>query len=180
MQKDRVVVPVGSGRVPFRVKRKVAAQCNSVPSCPEYQSNRGELIGILKRPDSAHYHGSNITGLLWSQPHRRSAVPESSHQPLHLRLDEIKRISFKCVRQRGGVAEAVDTPIGLVPTADAIDLNGLDLDDDTMRQLLEVDASSWSHEVALINEHFSMIGDRLPKRLDAELDDLRQRLDAAK
>jgi GTP-dependent phosphoenolpyruvate carboxykinase len=53
------------------------------------------------------------------------------------------------------------------------------VDDQTMAQLLAVGASSWDHEVALINEHYSMIGDRLPKRLDAELDDLSRRLDEA-
>ena len=78
-----------------------------------------------------------------------------------------------------GTGSATDTPIGLVPTIDAIDRTGLDLDDETMAHLLSVDPSSWGHEVALINEHYSMIGDRLPKRLDAELDDLRRRLDDA-
>ena len=78
-----------------------------------------------------------------------------------------------------GTGSATDTPIGLVPTIDAIDRTGLDVDDETMAHLLSVDPSSWGHEVALINEHYSMIGDRLPKRLDAELDDLRQRLDDA-
>ena len=78
-----------------------------------------------------------------------------------------------------GTGSATDTPIGLVPTIDAIDRTGLDVDDETMVHLLSVDPSSWGHEVALINEHYSMIGDRLPKRLDAELDDLRRRLDDA-
>ena len=78
-----------------------------------------------------------------------------------------------------GTGSATDTPIGLVPTIDAIDRTGLDVDDETMAHLLSVDPSSWGHEVALINEHYSMIGDRLPKRLDAELDDLRRRLDDA-
>ena len=78
-----------------------------------------------------------------------------------------------------GTGSATDTPIGLVPTIDAIDRTGLDVDDETMAHLLSVDPSSWDHEVALINEHYSMIGDRLPKRLDAELDDLRRRLDDA-
>ena len=78
-----------------------------------------------------------------------------------------------------GTGSATDTPIGLVPTIDAIDRTGLDVDDETMAHLLSVDPSSWGHEVALINEHYSMIGDRLPKRLEAELDDLRQRLDDA-
>lgn len=76
-------------------------------------------------------------------------------------------------------ADAEETPIGLVPTADAIDLSGLEIDATTMTDLLKVDPSSWSHEVALIDEHYTMIGDRLPKRLDSELDDLRQRLEAS-
>ena len=78
-----------------------------------------------------------------------------------------------------GTGSATDTPIGLVPTIDAIDRTGLDVDNETMAHLLSVNPSSWGHEVALINEHYSMIGDRLPKRLDAELDDLRRRLDDA-
>ncbi len=82
------------------------------------------------------------------------------------------------VERLAGSAAAAETPIGLVPTLDGIDRTGLDLDDATMQQLLAVDPASWDHELALINEHYSMIGDRLPKRLDAELDDLRRRLDA--
>ena len=82
------------------------------------------------------------------------------------------------VERVAGTADAAETPIGLVPTVDAIDRTGLDLDDDAMTQLLAVDPASWGHEVALIDEHYAMVGDRLPKRLDAELDDLRRRLDA--
>jgi len=82
------------------------------------------------------------------------------------------------VERVAGTADAAETPIGLVPTVDAIDRTGLDLDDDAMTRLLAVDPASWGHEVALIDEHYAMVGDRLPKRLDAELDDLRRRLDA--
>lgn len=92
---------------------------------------------------------------------------------------ENSRVLEWIVDRVSGRAEAVETPIGLVPTVDAIDRTGLDLDDETMAGLLAVDPSSWSHEVALIDEHYSMIGDRLPKRLEAELDELRSRLDAA-
>jgi phosphoenolpyruvate carboxykinase (GTP) len=87
---------------------------------------------------------------------------------------------LKWVTERvAGTGSAIDTPIGLVPTIDAIDRDGTDVDDQTMAQLLAVNPASWSHEVALINEHYAMIGDRLPKRLDAELDDLSRRLDEA-
>ena len=82
------------------------------------------------------------------------------------------------VERVAGTADAAETPIGLVPTVDAIDRTGLDLDDNAMTRLLAVDPASWGHEVALIYEHYAMVGDRLPKRLDAELDDLRRRLDA--
>ncbi len=87
---------------------------------------------------------------------------------------------LKWVAERvAGTGSAIDTPIGLVPTIDAIDRDGTDVDDQTMAQLLAVNPASWGHEVALINEHYAMIGDRLPKRLDAELDDLSRRLDEA-
>ena len=87
---------------------------------------------------------------------------------------------LKWVAERvAGTGSATDTPIGLVPTIDAIDRDGTGVDDETMAQLLSVNPASWGHEVALINEHYAMIGDRLPKRLDAELDDLSRRLDDA-
>jgi len=87
---------------------------------------------------------------------------------------------LKWVAERvAGTGSAVDTPIGLVPTIDAIDRDGIDVDDRTMTELLAVNATSWGHEVALINEHYSMIGDCLPKRLNAELDDLSRRLEDA-
>ncbi|MDG2160924.1 MAG: phosphoenolpyruvate carboxykinase (GTP) [Acidimicrobiales bacterium] len=87
---------------------------------------------------------------------------------------------LKWVAERvAGTGSATDTPIGLVPTIDAIDRDGTGVDDETMAQLLSVNPASWGHEVALINEHYAMIGDRLPKRLDAELGDLGRRLDDA-
>ncbi|MBT6092449.1 MAG: phosphoenolpyruvate carboxykinase (GTP) [Acidimicrobiaceae bacterium] len=87
---------------------------------------------------------------------------------------------LKWVAERvAGTGSATDTPIGLVPTIDAIDRDGTGVDDETMAQLLSVNPASWGHEVALINEHYAMIGDRLPKQLDAELDDLSRRLDDA-
>ncbi|MBT5569430.1 MAG: phosphoenolpyruvate carboxykinase (GTP) [Acidimicrobiaceae bacterium] len=87
---------------------------------------------------------------------------------------------LKWVAERvAGTGSATDTPIGLVPTIDAIDRDGTGVDDETMAQLLSVNPASWGHEVAFINEHYAMIGDRLPKRLDAELGDLGRRLDDA-
>ena len=42
-----------------------------------------------------------------------------------------------------GVGEAVTTPIGNLPTADALDLTGLDLPAEDLKQLLTVDVEGW-------------------------------------
>ena len=75
-----------------------------------------------------------------------------------------------------GDAGAVDTPIGKVPTAEAIDTSGLELDDDVLSELLEVDAESWRQEIPLIERQFDFIGERLPDTLKDQLDDLEKRL----
>jgi phosphoenolpyruvate carboxykinase (GTP) len=74
-----------------------------------------------------------------------------------------------------GTAEAVDTPIGLLPEAGAIDTSGLDVD---LAALLRVDLDAWRAEVPLLEEHLGLFGDRLPAALRAELDELRARLSA--
>jgi phosphoenolpyruvate carboxykinase (GTP) len=75
-----------------------------------------------------------------------------------------------------GAADAVETPIGNVPTPDAIDTSGLSLDEATVAALLEVDAEAWRGEVPLIEEHFQFVGERLPDELRDELKNLEKRL----
>jgi len=65
----------------------------------------------------------------------------------------------------GGKAEAVDTPIGWLPAAGAIDIEGLDVTEDDMVELLRVDAGEWQAEVPLIRQHYAQFGDRLPAAL---------------
>ena len=75
-----------------------------------------------------------------------------------------------------GTAGAPETPIGNVPTAADLDLSGLDLDDGDLSELLSVDAEAWAHEVALIENHFAFIGERLPQAMLTQLENLRSRL----
>jgi phosphoenolpyruvate carboxykinase (GTP) len=75
-----------------------------------------------------------------------------------------------------GQGDAVETPLGLVPTIDAIDRSGLDLDDDKMAAILDVDRDSWKGEIPLIADHFDFIGERLPDAPKAQLDELEDRL----
>ena len=80
---------------------------------------------------------------------------------------------FERVAGRG---DAVETAIGYVPTKDALNLEGLDVSDADLDELLKVDPADWKAEVPLIREHFASFGDRLPAELAAPVDDLERRL----
>jgi phosphoenolpyruvate carboxykinase (GTP) len=75
-----------------------------------------------------------------------------------------------------GRGDSVETPIGHVPTLDAIELQGLDVSTQDMEQLLRVDTEEWRAELPLIKEHFARFGDRLPAELAEELTALEARL----
>ena len=69
------------------------------------------------------------------------------------------------VERLDGKAEAVDTPIGRVPTKASLDLSGLTLTDAELKILLDVDVDVWREEAALIPAFYEKFGDRLPKAL---------------
>jgi phosphoenolpyruvate carboxykinase (GTP) len=75
-----------------------------------------------------------------------------------------------------GEAEAEETPIGLVPTRDALDLRGLDLAPDRLAELLKVDAGEWRKQLPQLHDHFARFGDRLPSELRSQLEALEERL----
>jgi len=80
------------------------------------------------------------------------------------------------VERLEGSAAAAETPIGRVPTIEALDVDGLDLTRDQVEACLRVDAEEWKAEVPGIKQWFEMFGDKLPTLLWAELDGLRTRL----
>ena len=67
-----------------------------------------------------------------------------------------------------GRAGAVETPIGYLPSQNDIDLDGLDVSQDPLRQLLAVDPAQWREEMREFGEYLRGYGDRLPQRLAAE------------
>ncbi|KQW69114.1 phosphoenolpyruvate carboxykinase [Phenylobacterium sp. Root77] len=64
-----------------------------------------------------------------------------------------------------GTAEAVDTPIGRVPTKESLDLDGVAIDAAALETLLSVDPEVWAEEAALIPAFYEKFGDRLPAQL---------------
>ncbi len=84
---------------------------------------------------------------------------------------------LKWVLERvAGTTDAVDTPIGRLPTPASFDTDGLAVDDATVAKLLEVDPEAWRQEVALIEAHYEFLGEHLPDELADELRELEKRL----
>jgi phosphoenolpyruvate carboxykinase (GTP) len=78
-----------------------------------------------------------------------------------------------------GAAEAVESPIGLLPAPGGLPVEGLELSDAALAALLAVDVAGWQAELPSMAEHLATFGDRLPAELDSQLADLRARLAAA-
>jgi phosphoenolpyruvate carboxykinase (GTP) len=75
-----------------------------------------------------------------------------------------------------GSAGAVDTAIGRVPSADAVDVSGLGLSDHVVAELLDVDNEAWRQEIPQIEAHFEHLGAQVPAELRDELNELEKRL----
>jgi phosphoenolpyruvate carboxykinase (GTP) len=80
---------------------------------------------------------------------------------------------FQRVNGTGGAAK---TAIGYVPTPADLDLDGLDLSNDEVAELLKVDPEEWRAEVPSIEEHYAFLGDHVPHELHDQLDALQKRL----
>jgi phosphoenolpyruvate carboxykinase (GTP) len=87
----------------------------------------------------------------------------------------LKWIVDRIEHQAGGQ----DTPIGIVPTADDLDLDGLDVDGGDVAKALAVDPAEWREELPLIEEWFEFVGDKLPTGVRDEFEALKQRLSEA-
>ena len=76
-----------------------------------------------------------------------------------------------------GKVDAVETPIGFVPKAEDICIEGLsDVTIDTIKELLSVDNASWLEDVQNIKDFYAQVGARVPAELYEELAALEARL----
>ncbi|MFZ9427741.1 MAG: phosphoenolpyruvate carboxykinase (GTP) [Ilumatobacteraceae bacterium] len=71
-----------------------------------------------------------------------------------------------------GAADAVKTPIGLLPAPGSLDLKGLDVSADDLGELLKVDSEGWKSALPQIKDHYAQFGPKLPAKLNAQLDSL--------
>jgi phosphoenolpyruvate carboxykinase (GTP) len=75
-------------------------------------------------------------------------------------------------------AEAVETPIGLVPAAGSIDTEGLELAPERLEELLTVEPADLREQLPQVKEHLARFGDRLPDEVRAQLEALERRVGA--
>ncbi|MEQ1918423.1 MAG: phosphoenolpyruvate carboxykinase (GTP) [Elusimicrobiota bacterium] len=89
--------------------------------------------------------------------------------------ENLRVLEWILARTRGE-GKADKTPIGYLPTKDALDLSGLDLSAGAMDQLLSVKADEWTGELEGIKAFFDTFGSKLPKELWAQFNALKDRL----
>ena len=92
---------------------------------------------------------------------------------------ENSRVLDWVVRRLEGDAEAVPTPIGNLPKTADLNLEGLDLDDETVSELFAVEPKNWIDEADLTEQYFKGFGSHIPGPLWEELGALRGRLEQA-
>ena len=89
---------------------------------------------------------------------------------------ENSRVLEWVFRRCEGTAEAVETPIGLLPTEDGIDTEGLNVSAEAMRELLSVDTELVKAQLPQVKEHLAKFGDKLPPQVTKQLEALEARL----
>jgi phosphoenolpyruvate carboxykinase (GTP) len=89
---------------------------------------------------------------------------------------ENSRVLEWIFRRCDGEADAVETPIGLVPTPESLNTEGLECSVTDLEGLLDVDADEVKAQLPQVEEHLARFGDRLPDEVHAQLEALKERL----
>ena len=89
--------------------------------------------------------------------------------------DNMRVLMWILARCEGKVG-ANETAIGFVPNVEDINIEGLDITPDTIKELLSVDKELWLEDCKGIHEFYAQVGDRVPSELYDELSALENRL----
>jgi phosphoenolpyruvate carboxykinase (GTP) len=90
---------------------------------------------------------------------------------------ENSRVLAWIFRRCDGKADGAESVLGIVPTADALDTDGLNLDAAALEKLLTVDPDELRQQLPQVREHLARFGDDLPAGIRGQLEDLESRLD---
>ena len=89
------------------------------------------------------------------------------------------RVLAWIVDRVGGGGDAVDSPIGWLPTPEAIGFDELGLTPEAAQALLEVNPQEWLDEANERSEYLASFGEKLPAAIDQENQSLMERLQAS-
>jgi len=89
--------------------------------------------------------------------------------------DNSRVLKWICERVEG-TGKAQTTPIGNIPTPDALDMSGLDLPAGNIAELLKVDLEGWKKEIADVGANYAKLGSKLPQALNDQLESLKKRI----
>ena len=82
------------------------------------------------------------------------------------------------LKRCAGEIDADLSPIGYLPKPEDINIEGLDIGTDTVKELLSVDRASWLEDIGNIRDFYALVGERVPAELHKELNELEARLKA--
>ncbi len=85
------------------------------------------------------------------------------------------RVLLWILARCNGEADAVESPIGYLPKPEDIDIEGTDIDFETLKGLLSIDKDSWAEEVKDQEAHLAKF-DKLPAEITAQYEGLKKRL----
>ncbi|MBK5250347.1 MAG: phosphoenolpyruvate carboxykinase (GTP), partial [Actinomycetales bacterium] len=80
------------------------------------------------------------------------------------------------LRRVDGAVDGEETPLGIMPAAGELNLDGLDLTERELEGLFAIDADAWLAESDLTEEYFARFGAHLPDAMSDQLELLRSRL----
>ncbi|EFA79216.1 phosphoenolpyruvate carboxykinase [Heterostelium album PN500] len=86
----------------------------------------------------------------------------------------LKWIFERCAAKGEEGAEV--TPIGYIPSNGSLDLNGLDISKDSMRELFTIEKKEWLNDLQSMKKYVAQFGDRLPKEISNQMNELEKRL----
>ncbi|MFZ0832173.1 MAG: phosphoenolpyruvate carboxykinase (GTP) [Mycobacterium sp.] len=89
---------------------------------------------------------------------------------------ENSRVLKWVIERVEGRAGGKSTPIGIVPTAEDLDLDGLDVEVGDVEEALAVNPDEWRQELPQIEDWFEFVGEKLPTGIKDEFDALKHRL----
>jgi phosphoenolpyruvate carboxykinase (GTP) len=89
--------------------------------------------------------------------------------------DNLRVLSWIFDRCEGTVG-AQETPIGNVPNSADLNTSGLDIQPNTLQELLSINKEAWRAETQQIGEYLREFGNRTPAKLQEQLSDVQKRL----